>query len=197
MEEWWSMSSKLNRNKSAKKTVFHCIISGIMLIMIIIIGILIYHRNSRFQQVKIYEYTSEKGGKRADGVEIDKITGYLLEQKEIEEQYGKDVAGEYEDGKLLVVQCNIKNTSEDECNLAMYQFELETTGWSTAIAADLMKENEMSDTVEPNEEKEVTLLYSLFDVSFTDKQWEQIEKKEFFLTQYNYPDKWKWKVEIE
>ena len=71
---------------------------------------------------------------------------------------------------------------------------LETTGVGTAISQELLMGNSehygsMVEKLEPGEEKVVTYPYEICSIWFHKKDWENVEKRSFWLTFSSYPDK--------
>ena len=98
------------------------------------------------------------------------------------------------DTKIIEVNVCLKNTTEEEKEVPITYLSLETTGVGTAISQELLMENSehygsMVEKLEPGEEKVVTYPYEICSIWFHKKDWENVEKRSFWLTFSSYPDK--------
>ena len=98
------------------------------------------------------------------------------------------------DTKIIEVSVCLKNTTEEEKEVPITYLSLETTGVGTAISQELLMGNSehygsMVEKLEPGEEKVVTYPYEMCSIWFHKKDWENVEKRSFWLTFSSYPDK--------
>ena len=98
------------------------------------------------------------------------------------------------DTKIIEVSVCLKNTTEEEKEVPITYLSLETTGVGTAISQELLMGNSehygsMVEKLEPGEEKVVTYPYEICSIWFHKKDWENVEKRSFWLTFSSYPDK--------
>jgi len=87
-----------------------------------------------------------------------------------------------------------KMATEEEKEVPITYLSLETTGVGTAISQELLMGNSehygsMVEKLEPGEEKVVTYPYEMCSIWFHKKDWENVEKRSFWLTFSSYPDK--------
>ena len=88
------------------------------------------------------------------------------------------------DTKIIEVSVCLKNTTEEEKEVPITYLSLETTGVGTAISQELLMGK-----LEPGEEKVVTYPYEICSIWFHKKDWENVEKRSFWLTFSSYPEK--------
>ena len=98
------------------------------------------------------------------------------------------------DTKIIEVSVCLKNTTEEEKEVPITYLSLETTGVGTAISQELLMGNSehygsMVEKLEPGEEKVVTYPYEICSIWFHKKDWENVEKRSFWLTFSSYPEK--------
>ena len=98
------------------------------------------------------------------------------------------------DTKIIEVSVCLKNTTEEEKEVPITYLSLETTGVGTASSQELLMGNSehygsMVEKLEPGEEKVVTYPYEICSIWFHKKDWENVEKRSFWLTFASYPDK--------
>lgn len=143
--------------------------------------------------------TAEKGESLEflDGVKISANGVKWLsteEQAAIYENSGIDTSKVNYDTKIIEVSVSLKNTTEEEKEVPITYLSLETTGVGTAISQELLMGNSehygsMVEKLEPGEEKVVTYPYEMCSIWFHKKDWENVEKRSFWLTFSSYPDK--------
>ncbi|MFR4779526.1 MAG: hypothetical protein ACLUAG_04385 [Lachnospiraceae bacterium] len=98
------------------------------------------------------------------------------------------------DTKIIEVSVCLKNTTEEEKEVPITYLSLETTGVGTAISQELLMGNSehyssMVEKLEPGEEKVVIYPYEICSIWFHKKDWENVEKRSFWLTFSSYPEK--------
>ncbi|MCB7113272.1 hypothetical protein LIZ37_02975 [Mediterraneibacter faecis] len=98
------------------------------------------------------------------------------------------------DTKIIEVSVCLKNTTEEEKEVPITYLSLETTGVGTAISRELLMGNSehyssMVEKLEPGEEKVVIYPYEICSIWFHKKDWENVEKRSFWLTFSSYPEK--------
>lgn len=107
---------------------------------------------------------------------------------------GRDTSKVNYDTKIIEVSVCLKNTTEEEKEVPITYLLLETTGVGTAISQELLMGNlehysSMVEKLEPREEKVVTYPYEICSIWFHEKDWENVEKRSFWMTFSSYPDK--------
>ena len=98
------------------------------------------------------------------------------------------------DTKIIEESVCLKNTTEEEKEVPITYLSLETTGVGTAISQELLMGNSehyssMVEKLEPGEEKVVIYPYEICSIWFHKKDWENVEKRSFWLTFSSYPEK--------
>lgn len=119
-------------------------------------------------------------------------TGAVIDNPEYDS--GIDTSKVNYDTKIIEVSVCLKNTTEEEKEVPITYLSLETTGVGTAISQELLMGNSehygsMVEKLEPGEEKVVTYPYEMCSIWFHKKDWENVEKRSFWLTFSSYPDK--------
>ena len=87
-----------------------------------------------------------------------------------------------------------KYTASDVSKAERHNERKNETGVGTAISQELLMGNSehygsMVEKLEPGEEKVVTYPYEICSIWFHKKDWENVEKRSFWLTFSSYPDK--------
>lgn len=94
---------------------------------------------------------------------------------------------------VLSVNVNVKNESDKEAKISLVQICAESLSWSNGIDGELYRlvnptsRDPMRIVLQPYEEKEITLPYTLYALQFSEKDWKDIEQRCFDLVLSYYP----------
>lgn len=102
-----------------------------------------------------------------------------------------------EDGYYCLVEVLLENVGTKEAGPDLTQLNLETSGYSNAIALDvyLYAESTTHPVLQPGEKRTVLLAYTIYDFQWKPGDWKQIREQDFWLGRYDYPDKWCWEMQ--
>ena len=175
-----------------KNKYIACVVMLILLAMIS--GYKIKEVNKRYPSAKVE--LINKGVEKVikNNIKLQVLNSEWKNQDEIYQQYGN--VSELVDRKVksetVLVEVELENLSNRQQKLELYNFYIETTGYSNGISPELFdKINNKSILLsfEPKEKIKIKLPYTIYKNQFTNKQWENIEKAPFFITEQFYPEK--------
>ena len=126
-----------------------------------------------------------------DGKELKQLLPDFEDQ--VQNSDGSKVSDE-QIRELMITMRLINNTGVPQ-KMLLVQMYAESLIWVNGIDASLYpllnpeKPNPMEVSLEPYQEIEVTLPYTLYDFQFQSKDWKNIENRTFDITLSFYPEK--------
>lgn len=176
----------------------YSVITGSVLLIIILIGCLIRYNNLNEQ----YQPPTYENYKQNQVVSYNSFAIKASEFEVMNEEDIQDLGPVYEDVttidgssiKSIVTEVRIKNPSSQQMKLEVYPFVIESGGYSNGIDADLFHvlnkdEATMIPVLDAGEEITLQLPFTMIESQFTDKDWDNIENREFNLVLSLYPVK--------
>ena len=127
------------------------------------------------------------------------ISGTQLKQMlpdyidEVENKDGSKVRDEQI--RVILVRAKLKNTTSITQTIELVQMYAASLVWSNGIDGDLFPrlnsdvKNPMLITLEPNQEIEVIIPYTMYDFQFSQEVWDNMQYTNFDLVLTFYPDK--------
>ena len=165
-----------------------------LLVCIVISGMCIYKINAVYPQAKRVFVPKGEFHLVCDNIALAVKDVHWLEKEQIEEKYHE----RYGDLGALV-KITLKNTGNKEEKFPLYLLYMENNQyyWNGLVMEMYSMETD-NDSVQvvlqPQEEKEVCLAYTLSERQFTAKEWNKIKENQFYLVNERYPEKvyWEW-----
>lgn len=178
-----------------------------IIVMIILITILssfrIYNLNKDYPNPVVIEHSLNE---KIDGGNIS-LT--VLDSSMVYNSYIKQLFPEYvdytenSDGtkvtdeqiRVLLIKTKLTNNSDAEQKFSLVQMNAESLIWANGIDGGLYpllnpdNNNPMGVTIPPNKDIEVILPYTIYDLQFQKKDWEEIDNRHFDLAISYYPVK--------
>lgn len=151
--------------------------------------------NRRIPRAEQITYSNGEWVDWENGVEIRGISSYFMEDDEIRNMPGVSKESLFEDEmRLLWVNIEVRNSSNETKTISMTDFSAESSGWSNIadmqIYYEMTKEGAQLDTeIRPGEMISYGLPYLLLRANFRDSEWKKVEEKPYYLTIELYPEK--------
>lgn len=129
-----------------------------------------------------------------DGVFLT-VTGWeILPEEEREALYEKRGEQPVMDAELRKVSVTLENRTDEAKRCDLTSLNLETFGCSASVnsflgSADMETYGSVMPELEPGQKEESAYLFEIFRYQFTDRKWEEIDSREFWLTFSSYPVK--------
>ena len=129
-----------------------------------------------------------------DGVFLT-VTGWeILSEEEREALYEKRGEEPFLDAELREVSVTLENRTDESIQCDLTALNLETFGYSASInsllgSTDMEKYGSAVPQLEPGQKIETSYLFEILKYQFTDRQWKEIDSREFWLTFSSYPVK--------
>ncbi|SHJ60663.1 hypothetical protein [Parasporobacterium paucivorans] len=172
-------------------------------ILAISIGIKVYTINSKYPQPEIVEYNQGrliKGGELTIRVARSRIM-------ELSPDYNqnvtdpKGVSVNKNDIKVLLLDIDIVNTSDEDKQMSMINFVAQSQAWSNGWDMDLysiLNNTEYTNiSIEANQSETIQLPFLMYRHQFKEKSWNDIGKRQFDLILTSYPVKNIVKLKVE
>ncbi|MBQ8489723.1 MAG: hypothetical protein IJ535_08055 [Pseudobutyrivibrio sp.] len=124
--------------------------------------------------------------------------GKILDKEQAIEEFGKGIIKDLDgtvDFRLIEVNATIKNTSDTNTVVYIYDLYIENLTYANGIAAEIQK---LTDTyrldidLKAKEEKQVKLCYVVYKNQFKKRDWNKMNLKDFWITGEYYPVKKRW-----
>ncbi len=138
-----------------------------------------------------------KAGQEAeyqDGVFLT-VTGWeILSEEERKALYEKIGEEPFEGAELRKVSVTLENRTDETTMCDLTSLNLETFGNSASINS-LLGSAAMGELwtampeLKPGQKLETAYLFEILEYKFTDRQWEEIDSREFWMTFSSYPVK--------
>ncbi|MDR0515288.1 MAG: hypothetical protein LBG81_09060 [Coriobacteriaceae bacterium] len=163
------------------------------------------------EQIDLSGYEADKK-KAPQGYMVTYDSHQIVEADDIQSEfpdwapYYSSATEKYDPEKYLKVRMTVTNNSEEEASPLW--FRLESTSWSTIVNPQLtalmngasgmsgaQKETgeesaaHGSLTVPPHESRTFTVVYSLWEPTFSEQQWQNVYDLPYSLVLLDYPDK--------
>ena len=129
-----------------------------------------------------------------DGVFLT-VTGWeILPEEEREAIYKKRGEEPLMDAELRKVFVTLENRTDETKQCEVTALNLETFGYSASInsglgIAAMGESSTVVPELEPGQKLETAYLFEILKYQFTDRQWEEIDSREFWMTFSSYPVK--------
>lgn len=94
---------------------------------------------------------------------------------------------------VLVASVSIENKSTEEKTISLVQITAESVSWSNGIDGEIFAllnegaKDPMNIHLQPGEKKDLLLPYSIYEFQFQERQWENIESRDYNLVLSYYP----------
>lgn len=129
-----------------------------------------------------------------DGVFLT-VTGWeILSDEEREALYAIRGESPFLEAQLRKVSVILENKTEEAKQCDLTALNMESLGYSASISsflgsADMENYGSVMPELEAGQRMEASYLFEVLAYQFTDRQWEQIDNREFWLTFSSYPIK--------
>lgn len=174
------------------------IIVGVLIVILLLFwGIRVYQVNQKYPKDAIHTIVFGDTEKVAENISMKVTTQQWISFAEAKDAYvDKEMS---EEGYYYIVEVLLKNEGEEEAKADLTQLYLETEGYSNGIALDVFvsvnEDPSLNPVLQPGEELSVLLAYTIYDFQWKPEDWKRIQERNYWLGQYDYPDKWCWELQ--
>ncbi|MGN0291745.1 MAG: hypothetical protein ACI4C5_07420 [Lachnospiraceae bacterium] len=184
--------------KNKKRTI---IITGTVLVGIVFVGLIykIVTVNQKYPQTKIKNVAFGETADLKENLSLTvKKTEWMTNKEYIKAHEENMDVDSKTDAKIILVDVSIKNDSQKEKTLDLYNLYIEKQGYYNGLALDTFMEltgdKESSVLLKGGEELQTTLVYVIYSFQFKKKDWNKIENQRFYLVNSRYPVKICWDI---
>lgn len=171
-----------------------------LLVAGVVVGFWVYkvaEVNREYPQASIEHIPCGTETSLENGVKVRVKNTEFLTSGEYIKRYGKNMEiSKDEDLCVVLATISLKNPTTKKQAVDICQFYIEKEGYYNGMALDtFLEQSKGEDTVRilgKSEEQEVTLPYILYAYQFKQKDWKQIQEKQFYLVNQRYPVKICW-----
>ena len=169
--------------------------AAVLLVILAVIFTVGYIRiNRKYPAASVERIEAGQAVEIRDGVFLA-VTGWeILSEEEREVLYEKRGEAPYMDAELREVSVTLENRTDESIQCDLTGLNLETSGYSASIdsflgTADMEKYGSVVPELEPGQKMETAYLFGILKNQFTDRQWKEIDSREFWLSFSSYPVK--------
>ncbi|MDD6071570.1 MAG: hypothetical protein PUC12_12290 [Clostridiales bacterium] len=170
----------------------------IMLCMIVFSWYRIESINRKFPQTKHIYVKEGEPFCAEEFMELTTKSYQWMDKKQLKKQFGEEMSlNDKYDYRGLIIEITLKNKSRHRREFELYNLYLETdTHYYNGLDMEMFMVggNQTVVTLGGGESKKICLAYSMSSVSFSKKEWSQLEKNNFYLVNERYPQKVYWEV---
>jgi len=175
-----------------------CIVA-LIVTAVVAMSIAIIRINLIYPQVQVLDIACNAKGEWTDGVFMTINSTELYSSQEALRKY-EEISFEFADGvdfKVLEISASIENTNVNPKVIYLYDLYIETDVYANGVAGEFQL---LSDTTKldidilPNEKRNVTLCYVVYENQFSKRDWSEMSAKDFGLVGTSYPIKRRWSI---
>lgn len=183
------MESRVKR----KRKIYSCILI-VAIIVVVIWGYQVYKINKIIPQTKKIVMQGEQWNPWKNGIEIKAKKMEFTKDSWIREHIQDEESLYEHEMRLLWVQFDIRNQSEEEQNIDLLDIGVESSGWCNIADVELYYQlsdspKELNFTLKSGEEVSYKLPFLMVKANFRNSEWKKIEDKQYYAVLKLYPEK--------
>jgi len=172
----------------------------IIVAVALVLGLQLYTMNKQYPQAIVNTIAVKQEEKFIDGIMLSVNDYQWMNREEVELKYGENLVSSEEESFSILVDIRIRNTTNTTICFPLYQIYIEKLGYCNGINAELFmecnpKHPNLQVEIDANKKMDYTLTYTLYKMQFSEKEWETIKNKEFFIAGPRYPVKNCWMIQ--
>lgn len=188
----------------SKKTKKHIVIVGCLIVLCLYIFLYIFTNFTFPKPDKEYflmgEWVAAQGAEICVNNCVIWDYNSIVNNKELKSKIEMYVSSDTENVKLFIVESEMVNKTKDTLIIDLTSIHLESNEFSLAVFFPLFQffnESSMNVELKPGETKKLIMPIPVNKISFSEKKWNSIEERDFYLVTSLFPTKTMIKIELK